>query len=208
MSLISRKTGHFLRILGTAIFCLNFGCTKNIKPERTDFNLPEVKSFAAILNLKGDTKKGKVKMNLELFYESPDRLIFYPRSSWGSGFFKAKVSQDIILIYFPQDEKYYKNNLNNFQNDLNWGWEIGFEELMEIIVDKKINSLERAEVFYKKFKKYDNFDLPYEIDIRFKNSAKKIKISFKEQKINPDLGEKVFELKIPEVAQRVDLISE
>ncbi len=191
-----------------AILCLNFGCTKNIKPERTDNNLPEVKSFAAILNLKGDTKKGKVKLNLELFYKNPDQLIFYPRSSWGGGYFKAKVSQDSILIYFPQDEKYYKNDLNSFQKDLNWGWEMEFQELLEIIVAKKINSLERAEIFYKKFKKYDQFDLPYEIEIRFRNSSQKLKISFKEQKINPDLANSIFQLKIAPTAQRVDLISD
>lgn len=190
------------------VFCLNSGCTKNIKPERTDFNLPEVKSFAAILNLKGDTNKGKLKLNLELFYESPDLLVFYPRSSWGGAYFKAKVQHDSILIYFPQDEKFYKNNLNNFQKDLNWGWEIKFEELLDVIVDKKINFLERAKVFYKKFKKYEQFDLAYEIEIKFKNSRQKLKIRFKEQKINPELADKLFELKIPTTAQRVDLISD
>lgn len=205
-----KQSGFFLNLsfLGVLVFCLNSGCTKNIKPERTDYNLPQVKSFAAILNLKGDTNKGKVKLNLELFYKNPDQLIFYPRGSWGSGFFKAKVSQDSILIYFPQDGKYYKNNVDNFQKDLNWGWEIKFEELLDVIVDKKINSLERAEVFYKKFEKYEQFDLAYEIEIRFKNSSQKLKIRFKEQKINPDLANGIFQLKIPATAQRVDLISD
>lgn len=197
-----------LIFLAVLIFCLNCASIKNIKPGKEQLNLPEVKSFAAILNLNGDTHKGKVKLNLELFYESPDRLIFYPRSSWGSGYFKAKVSSDTILIYFPQDEKYYKNNLNNFQKDLNWGWEIGFTKLMKIIVDKKIDSVGRAEVFYKKLKPYDSFELPYKIEIRFKNSAQKINIRFKEQKINPQLTDKLFDLKIPPTAQRVDLISD
>src|SRR4030067_3197807 len=138
----------------TALFLL--GCSTSQYVKREVQPPPQIESLAAILNIKVDTKKGKVKLNLELFCKNPDHLIFYPRTSWGSGFFKAKVSQDTILIYFPKDEKYYKNNLNSFQKDLNWGWEIKFQELMEIIVDKKINSLPSAEVQYKKFKEYEN----------------------------------------------------
>jgi len=145
---------------------------------------------------------------LELFYKRPDRIIFHPRSSWGSGFFKAQLSQDSITMYFPQAQEYYKDELEVFLKKLNWGWEMKLQELLAVIVNKKIDSLPQAVIKYKKFKPYEHYELPYEIEIKFKNSGKKIKISFKEQKRNPGLDDKMFELKIPEDARRVDLIGD
>jgi outer membrane lipoprotein-sorting protein len=50
--------------------------------------------------------------------------------------------------------------------------------------------------------------LPSEIEIKFKNSRKRIRIKFKEQRINPDLENEILQLEIPEEAQRVDLVEE
>jgi len=185
---------------------LNCSTSKNIKVQKILVKPPEVESFAALLSLKGATHKGKIKLNLELFFREPRQVVFSPRTSWGSGFFKAKMEKDSVTIYFPKDEKYYKDKVETFQEKLNWGWEIKLQELMDIIINKNLDSASGAEITYKKFKNYENFELPYEIEIKFKNSGKKVKISFKEQKLNPALSAKIFQLQIPDTAQRVDLV--
>ena len=121
---------------------------------------------------------------------------------------QAKIQKDTVTIYFPKDQKYYKDEVEIFQEKLNWGWGIKLQELMDIIVKKNIDSMSGVEIKYKKFKNYENFDLPYEIEIKFKNSGKKVKISFKEQKLNPELSDKIFHLQIPDAVQRVDLIGD
>ncbi len=209
MKSVSGKLRFFSNFVWVVIFlALNCSAGKNVKIQKIPVKLPDVKSFAAILSLKGDTNKGKVKLNLELFFRESQQVVFSPRTSWGSGFFKAKIQKDSVTIYFPKDQKFYKDEVDIFQEKLNWGWEIKLQELMDIIVMKNMDSVAGAEIQYKKFKNYHNFDLPYEIEIRFKNSGKKVKISFKEQKINPQLADKIFQLEIPDAAQRVDLAGE
>lgn len=209
MKSVPGKFWFFSNLIWAVIFLvLNCSTGKNIKIQKISLKPPEVESFAALLSLKGHTNKGKIKLNLELFFREPNHLVFSPRTSWGSGFFKAKIQADTVTIYFPKGQKYYKDEVNKFQEQLNWGWQIKLQELMDIIVSKRIDTLEGAEVFYKKFRKNNNFDLPYEIEIKFKNSGKKVKISFKEQKINPELADKLFKLEIPDAAQRVDLIGD
>mgnify|MGYP001597360271 CR=1 FL=1 len=190
------------------LFLLSCSTARNLKEQKIKLTPPEIETFAAILNLKGDTNKGKIKLNLELFYKKNGSLIFYPHTSWGSGFFKAKLQEDTLTIYFPEDQKYYRDDIENFQEKTNWGWEIKLKELMEMIVEKNLESSERAEISYKKFKKYEAYDLPSEIELKFKSTSKKIKVKFKEQRINPDLEDKIFQLEIPEEAQRVDLVEE
>jgi len=209
MKFVFGKPRFFVNFVWVFIFLvLNCSTGKNIKIQNISVKPPEVKSFAAILSLKGDTDKGKVKLNLELYFREPRQVVFSSRTSWGSGFFKAKIQKDTVTIYFPQDQKYYKDEVNKFQEKLNWGWEIKLQELMDIIVNKNLDSVAGAKIQYKKFKNYENFDLPYEIEIRFKNSGKKMKIGFKEQKINPELADKLFQLEIPDAAQRVDLMGD
>ncbi|HKZ22630.1 MAG TPA: hypothetical protein VJ165_05435 [candidate division Zixibacteria bacterium] len=187
---------------------LNCSTGKNIKVQKIIAKPTEVESFAALLSIRGDTNKGKVKLNLELFFREPRQVVFSPRTSWGSGFFKAKVQENTVTIYFPKDKKYYKDDMNGFQKKLNWGWEIKLQELMDIIVKKNMDSVAGAEIQYKKFKTCENFDLPYEIEIKFRNTGKKVKISFREQKLNPKLADKLFQLEIPDAAQRVDLMGD
>jgi len=207
MKSVFGKLRFFSNFIWVFIFlALNCSTGKNIKIQRILIKPPEVKSFAAILSLKGDTNKGKIKLNLELFFREPRQVVFSPRTSWGSGFFKAKIQEDTVTIYFPKDQKYYKDEVEMFQEKLNWGWELKLQELMDIIVNKNLDSVSGAEIQYKKFKNYQDFDLPYEIEMKFKNSGKKVKVSFKEQKINPKLADKLFQLEIPDTAQRVDLI--
>ena len=210
MNLWLEKISLFVKVGLTSLllFWLSCSTAQNIKEQKIQFTPPEIKTFAAILNLKGDTNQGKIKLNLELFYQKNGSLVFYPHTAWGSGFFKAKLQEDTLTIYFPEDQKYYRDDIGNFQEKTNWGWEIKLKELMKVIVEKKIESDERGEIFYKKFKSYEAYDLPSEIEIKFKNSSKRIRIKFKEQRINPDLENEIFQLEIPEEAQRVDLVEE
>lgn len=146
--IISVKTFPALVILLVNLLSILFtGCAPKPKlasDERTPENVlkcaqeNELKfeTLASLVQLKLEGEKAKFSGTIEFFYQEPGRFSLRPRTPFGIGGFRAAGEGDSLRIYFPGQKEFYQGSLSDLENTSLWSWNIPFDILLEMILNR------------------------------------------------------------------------
>lgn len=99
-------------------------------------NKAEYETFAGLLDLKLKGKEAKFSGTIEFYYQAPGTFVFYPRTFFGVGMFKAKGEDDSITIYFPKENEYYSGSFSDLEKTRLWNWKISLKMLLDMILGR------------------------------------------------------------------------
>ena len=97
----------------------------------------EFTSLACLLDLQLKGKEARYSGSVEIYYQAPDTVAFYPRSFLGVNIFEATGKGDSLTIYFPKENQYFTGSYSDLENTRLWSWKIPFPLLFESITGKE-----------------------------------------------------------------------
>jgi hypothetical protein len=99
-------------------------------------NQMEFETLACLVKMKIKGPKAKFSGTVEFLFKNPGTFVFYPRTLFGIGGFRAKGEEDSLTIYFPRRNEFFRGSFSDFDESSPLEWNLPLHLLLQMILGR------------------------------------------------------------------------